>query len=400
LVAIAILATVPLARSVQGWVGEHLGEGVFVTAVLGLIAAAALGCARALRAARTRAPRTQQLWLAATFLVLGAAALSMRGNPVEAVHLAEYALLGFLLLRAHSHHTRDRSLYLVAALWGAGLGVVDEAVQWLTPARVWDLRDIGINAFAAGATQWAVAFGIRPGWVRPSFEPAGLRRACHAALAVLALGAISCFTTPPRLGWLSARVPALAGLANHPDVMLEFGHRIDDPAIGSFRSRLSAEELRATDARRGSGAGAVLRQLADDARYPEFLARFPPARDPFLHEARVHLFRRDRYHATAAQRTDEPKRARRDLTVAYREEQILRRYFGRSLEHSGLGFSDATLAELAEAQLPRRPYTSPVSAHLVTNVSEGQLATGFLFLAGLVVFASWRLGARARCRPA
>ena len=56
------------------------------------------------------------------------------------------------------------------------------------------------------------------------------------------------------------------------------------------------------------------------AVYDEFLSIYTVTADPFLHEARVHLFRRDRYRHTAAeQRLSDPAAYRASITIAHRE---------------------------------------------------------------------------------
>jgi len=38
---------------------------------------------------------------------------------------------------------------------------LDEGIQWLLPGRVYDLRDVGFNALAAGAGLGAAALGMK-----------------------------------------------------------------------------------------------------------------------------------------------------------------------------------------------------------------------------------------------
>ena len=39
--------------------------------------------------------------------------------------------------------------YAAAAVLAATIGYVDELIQWLLPTRVYDLRDVGMNALGA-----------------------------------------------------------------------------------------------------------------------------------------------------------------------------------------------------------------------------------------------------------
>nr|CRH08233.1 conserved membrane protein of unknown function. putative VanZ like protein [Candidatus Magnetococcus massalia] len=70
-------------------------------------------------------------------------------NPMERVHLAQYAILGALLQRA-THGCGSQALSIALAI-----GVGDEAIQYLLPNRYWDLRDVAMNGFGALIGIWA-----------------------------------------------------------------------------------------------------------------------------------------------------------------------------------------------------------------------------------------------------
>ena len=61
---------------------------------------------------------------------------------MEAVHYVQYGTLSILLFRAFSHRVRDYSIYGAVILTGTLAGMVAETIQWLTPGRVFDLRDV------------------------------------------------------------------------------------------------------------------------------------------------------------------------------------------------------------------------------------------------------------------
>jgi len=161
--------------------------------------------------------------------------------------------------------------------------------------------------------------------------------------------------------------------------MVEYGHALPDPELGLFRSRLTREELRAEDEQRSTEAAALLDQFGDDEEYDAFLERFNPVTDPFLHELRVHQFRRDRYLETARMHLDEGDRpwARRDFTVAHRENQFLERYFSRTLSASTARLDTASREQLKREDEPEKSYESPVSHGLITSFGPGS------------VFAAW-----------
>lgn len=388
-----VLATVPLARSIEGVVEGLWGEQAFLVAVLAAIGAGLALVARALRRVGRLSPG-RIAWLVAVGSVYVACTWSLRRTPVEALHFVQYGVLGALAFRALAHRMRDSGVYLAATGVGGIMGMVDEGVQWVLPDRVWDLRDIGFNFFGAALVQVAIAAGVRPAGVSKRASAASVRRVCRIAGVVLLLLGACLFNTPPRIAWYASRVPGLGFLLEKSDVMLEFGHLYDVPEIGRFRSRFAPAELARVDAERGPEAGPVLgRSGADD--YQRFLREHTPIRDPFLHEARVHLFRRDRYLETAERHRVDGDRAwaRRDWTVAWRENLILEGYFGHTLHHSGRALPEAERRRLAEEQRADRPYESRVSEGLITAVSERQLVAGW-FVALAALFAIHRAAGR------
>ncbi len=320
-----IFATVPFARALEKWVVAHAGAGAFLIAVLALIAlAAALGW-RAVAKLGARA----RIALALGVVVYASTAWRLRGNAVEAVHLVEYGVLGLLALRALAPGARDSLLAPGAALLGVSVGLVDEALQWLAPARVWDLRDVGVNALAASGGPALLALGVQPPWSlqRPS-RASALRFLALFALTWLLLGA-SLLNTSARIAWLARFVPGLGALEAQETGMVDYGVRHALASAGEFPSRLRAEEWTARDRECASEAGALLAARAGEADYDAFLAEYSAVRDPFLHELRVHLFRRDRYLATADRHLDDPPWRRRDLTVAVRENAFLEAFAPR-----------------------------------------------------------------------
>ena len=331
--SLVIFVTIPLARAIQRSVREGLGEQVFLYVVLGSILAALLATLHYLRGLGSISP-ARAAWLVGVAAVYAGYAFNLRRAPEEAIHFLQYGVLGLLAYRALTHRMRDPGIYLAAALVGGIVGTLDEAIQWMTPRRVWDLRDVWFNFFAASLIQVGIAAGIRPPLIAGTPKPRSVRLICGiAALATLLLLA-SLLNTPPRIAWYAERIPALGFLRERSDVMLEYGHLHEAPEAGRFRSRLSLAELERIDAERGADAGRILAG-SSEADYQSFLARYTPISDPFLHEARIHLFRRDRYLTTAEWHPEDEYWYRLDLTVGYRENEILERFFPNTLRHSG-----------------------------------------------------------------
>lgn len=85
-----------------------------------------------------------------TLLAVFALFISSLEQPVERLHLIEYAVMGWLSHRAaRLRHDRWRS-YALAALVTVSLGWLDEAIQFWIPDRVYDNRDVLLNG-AGGA---------------------------------------------------------------------------------------------------------------------------------------------------------------------------------------------------------------------------------------------------------
>ena len=398
-VALIILLTIPLARRAQHIVEGTVGSGFFLLIVLMGIAWTAWAAWRRLR--RSAGFERRSAWvLGGVTLVYVGGAFVLRRNPEEAVHLLQYGALGILGARALAFRIPDRWVYPAAALLGASAGMVDEAVQWMTPSRHWDLRDLAINALAASGVQLGLAAGALGPAARGS-TARGFRGFCAvAAVAWLLLGA-SLLNTPTRIAAYATRLPGLGFLLENEGVMLEYGYLHELPGVARFRSRFTLRELSQIDPTRASEAAAVLRQQGADDDYQAFLAMYNPISDPFLHELRVHLFRRDRYLETAALHDDDPAWARRDLTVAFRENAILEAGFPSSLAASGHAWPAALRQRIAETQNADRPYESPVSRGLVTGIRESAIALGWIAGFGLLGIAAWvarvKRGARHCC---
>ncbi len=391
--SVVIFATIPLARTIQRAVKDTWSENAFLYAVLLVILTAVAVAIRYLRGLEDLS-RGRIAWLVAVGGVYVVYVISLRGNPVEAVHFVEYGVLGVLAFRAFAHRMHDTGIYLAAAAVGGIVGTLDEAIQWAIPRRVWDLRDIWFNFFGASLVQVAIATGIQPARISGPPSAESVRRICGVALIAVSLLGASLLNTPGRIAWYADRVPGLKFLLESSDVMLEYGHLYEVPEIGRFRSRFSPDALTRTDAARGAEAGPILGRSSEDD-YKRFLDEYTPITDPFLHEARVHLFRRDRYLTTAEWHLDDEDWYRQDLTVGYRENRILEQYFPNTLRHSGRSFSAERVRELAEKQFPEQEYESRVSEDLVTRIGERHIVAGWLAVLVLLL-ATRRLAGRRR----
>jgi hypothetical protein len=188
--------------------------------------------------------------------------------------------------------------------------------------------------------------------------------------------------TPARIAWYSERIPFLEFLKTNESMMFEYGHLYADPDIGLFCSRLSPEELGQTDIERSEEAAMVLDQFQEDSTYARFLELYTPVNDPFLHEARVHLFRRDRHLQRSEEFRDDEEKYRGHLMVAFRENQIMERYFPHTYRKSSYVWNPERTRYVEANMLIDEDdeYESAVSWHLITRVSERQILGGLVLL--------------------
>ncbi len=388
----AIFLVVPTARAIQNFVSSRWSRSAFGYAVLTAIAAAFLVILFVLVSRlKIRSP-SNYIWLIATATAYIFFTLRLWRNPEEAVHFIEYGILGYLLYRALRFSVRDQSLYLAAFLIGSLVGIFDEILQWAMPNRYWDFRDVGLNALAAGLVQVGIGKGIRPHGLSPKISSRSWRRVSLLMAANLLLLGLCASNTPPRVARYAERIPWLSFLARE-EPMSEFTRRHKDPEIGVFFSRLTLAQLLQEDTEKGEEYGRILRQWKDRS-YADFLSQHHPLLHAFLYEMRVHIFRRDRWLEEALKAKKERTRARA-FHVAVKENFLLEKYFGRTLEKSSYRWDPEEKAKFAAQADEKRPYRSPVSAGLF-HISETTLWLGlWTFLAGL---AAWNIALARKAR--
>jgi hypothetical protein len=378
-----IFVTVPFVRIVQVWVADQIGSQAFFYGSVTVVAAAAVAAVLLGRRWRGKISLRSLLWIGLPMAVV--IFWSMRlWHPEEAVHFVEYGVLGVLLYTALRHQVPDRSVFLSAALLGAALGTVDEIIQWITPSRIFDHRDLLLNAGAGCLVQIAIWQGVTPVRTQHRPRPQSLRIACRIAVILVLLLGLTLSATPSRIDRLAQRLDWLSPLATSNDVMAEYGYRHVDPRIGTFKSRFTIEQLHRLDRRQAAAVAEALRQFKGPGSYQSFLETYSAARAPFTHEFRVHLFARNRNLAQALAEPEDPDYRKRMNTV-YRENQILESYFPTTLKQSGRRFGNQRRLVLAKIELLEEPFVSQVSVHLLTRFSELQMQTGVLLLLGLLL---------------
>jgi hypothetical protein len=386
-----LYATIPVVRAAQGWIEEHgLTRWItpaVVAALLLLVAAAALHLLR-----RPARPRPADLvWLGAVAAAAGVWAWRLRGRPEEAVHLLQYGVLCWLIYQALRPAEPNLAVLLSSVLLGTIMGTVDEIIQWITPARFWDLRDVALNAGACvlgAVVAWRL--DARP-WRPPDRASVRLTLRLAATLTLLITATLA--NTPHRVAWYAARIPGLGFLAHPANEMAEYGdlHRL--PGVGAFKSRLTRDELAEQDRRRGGEAAAIIDRYPVSL-YTRFLWDYQGFQDPLVYESRIHVFSRNNNAWHARQSPPGSNERRRHATVAYRENQLIEAVFPNTLARSAYRWDRATERELRKYSDPDRLFTSRVGAHLITCVSESALRAGLLLVALALVAADVALGSR------
>ncbi|MBN1269705.1 MAG: VanZ family protein [Kiritimatiellae bacterium] len=392
---LVIYVTIPFARALQTYVAAHMGRTIFGEVVLVFIALFVGGMAiYVARVARLGGWR-RELWLASVALAYLYYLWRLRANPEEALHFIEYGILGLLIYRALTHRMRNRLIYAEAVLIAAILGTLDEVIQWLTPRRFWDIRDVWLNAVSALLMLVAVGKGLRPSVVSLKVIPRSVRLVCRTAIVLTILLGLCFINTPPRIAWYADRIPGFGFLKVNDSVMTEYGYRHEDPEIGAFYSRFTLEELRRQDATRAVEASGILDRFRRADQYGDFLSEYTPMVDPFVHEARVHMFRRDHYLGATWRHTKDGMEGYH-ATVAYRENLILEKYFSNTLARSRCRLKPRDKAGL-ENKLIEMAYTSPVSAGVFTRFRERHVWSVVLLLCGVLMVVDFRFG-RSRAR--
>lgn len=376
LAVVIVFSTIPLARSLRDLVDASVGRELFLYLVAALVLVGAVYAFRNLR--RRALPPGAYLWLGLVFLLFAIAIYQLREIPEEALHVAEYGLLGLLVFRALAHDLRDYAIYPAGALIVGIIGIADEYIQWVVPSRFFDLRDILINFIAGCLAQVAIFAGLRPRLISAFPTRHSYNRLCYLLAAGLVLLGIGMQNTPQRVAWYAAQHPSLLFLLDGQSMMAEYGYLYDDSETGRFRSRFTREQLARLDRERGAEVARILDRYVRGEGYGPFLAAHSVIRDPYAHEAGVHLYRRE-YYIDRAREGQEPVGSK--YLIAYRENRILKNYFPRAIDLSKHRWDEATETEVSEGADKSLPYESAVSTSIITSMNVSQVL--WLFVASI-----------------
>jgi hypothetical protein len=385
---LVIYTTIPFVRVLREWYVARWDPVWIGRTVAAVLVAAAVSTLVVLGRRMGRLPNRTIAWVAGITTVSVLWTVSLRRSPEETVHFLEYGVLAILLHRALRPSIRDVLVFAAGALIGSLVGTVDEMIQWLSPGRYWDWRDLALNGGAGVLTQ-LVIWRIVPR-SRRSIDPASVRFVLRLAAAQLALLTVCLANTPARVARYAPYLPGGEHLTSSLNPMAEYGHRHVVPGFGVFNSRLTLEALQQEDATRPVEVAGLL----DENRhsYGHFLDTWPVDLDPFTYEARVHLFARDRNLAKARAQDFRGSTAVEQLTVAWHENRLMEVMFGNTLNASSYRWKSTLRQRVEDAHDPVPPFRSAAGSHLITIASEGTIRVLLTVLVAGLFFADHRLG--------
>lgn len=353
--AAVIFGTIRYAQPLMQFLGEHLGHDAGLNKIFTAVIFAALTglCVRLVRRPGFNAARGA--WTALVVAGYGYAMYAVE-LPIEKLHFLEYGILAVFVFRAARHALPRVCAYAVVVPVCYVVGVLDEYLQSFMPRRVGEISDTFINLAAAILATIELVFA----WI-----PAGIDQPIQKR----------------HIWWVfAAWTAALLAGAGFIHLVSDFGYRLTDPSIGTFRSSFSREDMARYDRERGAEAAAII-DASDDTAYPNFLITHSRKTDPYIHECRVRLFRRDRYLRKA--RSDDPDATTGErlefLRVAVMENRILESYYPTLMARSNRLWGDIKSEmerELSAKNALAPTYISPVGGQLITAFRLKELWAG------------------------
>jgi hypothetical protein len=383
-----IYTTIPFVRVLREWFVARWDPVWIGLAVATVLVAAAGATVVLLRRRAHGLRRGAPLWIIGVTTVMVLWTFSLRRSPEEAVHFLEYGVLAILLHRALRPTMPNDLVFIAAALIGAQVGTVDEVIQWISPSRTWDWRDLVLNGGAGALAQVILWRAVSP-WAHP-WDPRSLRIVLRLTAVQLLFLALCLSNTPERVARYAPYLQSSDHLRSSLNPMAEYGHLHVAPGLGSFKSRLALAELEAQDRTRATEVVV----LVDGARrhYSLFLDTWPVSEDPFTYEMRVHLFARDRNLDKAREHEFSGALAREQLTVAWFENRLLEEFFTATLIDSAYVWNQRLRLRVESAHDPDYRFRSAAGSHLITFASERSLRLALLLLVAVMIVADLRMG--------
>ncbi len=141
-IGIGIIVSASIMRQVMSFIKAHTGERGFI--VLMGLTLVILGLAFLIFVIRKSSDfiKTSMFIM---ILITGLALAWQIKIPQERIHIFEYAILGWFALRDLIKTNKKLKGAILACIFAAVVGILDETFQWILPYRVFDLRDIAFN---------------------------------------------------------------------------------------------------------------------------------------------------------------------------------------------------------------------------------------------------------------
>jgi len=380
-----IYTTIPFVRGLREWYVARWDPAWIGLSVAMILTISAVAILWSLSRGRQGLSHSNLLWIVGVAVVFVWWTLSLRRSPEETVHFLEYGVLAILLHRALRPTMGTDLVFITAVLMGALIGTVDEIIQWVSPSRFWDWRDLLLNG-GAGALAQVILWRVVP----PSlhrWDSRSLQIVLRLVAAQLILLSLCLANTPERVTRYARHLPASSHLTSSLNPMAEYGFRYAVPDLGVFTSRLTLEELRTQDSTRATEVGPILD--ANRHSYGRFLDTWPVGEDPFTYEARVHLFARDRNIARARELGFAD--ASEQITTAWHENRLMEAFFGNTLKESSYQWGPTLRERIAGSHAPNPDFYSAAGSHLITFASEKSLLTALLLLAAVMIMVDLRM---------
>ncbi len=266
-------------------------------------------------------------------------------NTIEIAHIAEYGVLTWLYCLPLKKSIKDKTIFPVLWLIGLSVGICDELIQFYLPTRVGDLPDIYLNAASSGLATILFAKVLYPCHAEGPVSLKNVRITCSISIFLLILSGVSI------------------------SIITDWGFCHEDPQIGVFYSRFPLKDLKEKDLKEAKKYSKAIKEL-----YPSNLMDFlknQSSFDKFQMEALIHLLQRDRYES------------RKEYWMAYKENQILDRYFTETIVGSGYNWSEEKVFQVKEKIQGTRKefYESPVSKNeIIVSFGPKRMWGGIIFL--------------------
>ena len=381
---LGIFLIIPFARAISIFVSTHWGDSLFGYATLFITGGTLLVLLFVLFFRLKIRSFSNYFWLLAVAILYIYFTLKLWKVPVEAVHFLEYGLLGFFLFGALRFHINNRCIYFIAFLSGSLVGIFDEILQWIVPLRLWDIRDVGLNALSSGLFQIGLWKGIQPREIFPkikakSFKTLSLLLSINIVLLGLCLS-----NTPKRISSYTKIFPALSSVQKE-EPMNKFRKKHVDSDIGNFYSLLTIDELKSEDRENFLQNAQTIKEWKN-RDYKEFIRHFHPLIYTFLCELRTHLDIRDK-NFKEAQKAEDKNTKKKFFFRAYKENLILEKYFGQTLQKSSSNWEKGQSKHIESYINKSAWYSSHLRFGFFLSFSEKTMWTAIIsFLIILALF--------------